>query len=298
VLAVTGANGNLGRRLLRLLADRGHSVRALVRSRTAADTVRALGLAPEPEVCEVDYLDVAAMTRALAGCTQVVHLVGILKATRANSYADAHERTASALAEAAPRNGIGKIVALSIHGADPAEANACLRSRGVADTTLLRAAPDVVILRVPMVLGEGDYASRALAVRARRALGVTLRAASLEQPIYAGDVVAAIVAALGDAVTGRRIIELAGPESLSRRALIERAAGVLGTRTRVVSLPLAPALLAASIVERFTANPPVTRAMLEVLDHDDRVDPGPGARVLGLTLTPLDEALRRVLTDA
>ena len=33
--------------------------------------------------------------------------------------------------------------------------------------------------------------------------------------------------------------------------------------------------------------------MLEVLEHDDRVDPGPACRALGLTLTPLDETLRR-----
>jgi uncharacterized protein YbjT (DUF2867 family) len=295
VLAVTGANGNLGRRLLRALADRGQAVRALVRSRTAGDTLRALGLTPEPEVREVDYLDANSMERALAGCTQLVHLVGILKETRTNRYVDAHERSAATLAEAAARNAIGRVVALSIHGADPASTNACLRSRGAADATLLRAAPAVVVLRVPMVLGEGDYASRALAARARRAFGVSLRAASLEQPVYGGDVVAAIVAALAGGVTGRQVIELAGPESLSRRALTERAAAVLGTRTRVVSLPLAPAFAAAALLERCLANPPVTRAMLEVLDHDDRIDPAPGARALGLTLTPLDETLRRVL---
>jgi uncharacterized protein YbjT (DUF2867 family) len=295
VLAITGANGNLGRRLLRALAARGDSVRALVRSRTAGDSIRALGLAPEREVREVDYLSTDAMTGALAGCTQVVHLVGILKATKTNSYTDAHERTVAVLAEAAARNGVGKVVALSIHGADPAAANACLRSRGAADAILLGAAPAVVVLRVPMVLGEDDYASRALAARARRAIGVTLRAASLEQPIYAGDVVAAIVAALDAGMNGQQVVELAGPESLSRRALTKRAAAVLGTSTRVASLPLRPALALVSLLERFAANPPVTRAMLEVLDHDDRVDPEPGARALGLTLTPLDESLRRVL---
>jgi hypothetical protein len=35
--------------------------------------------------------------------------------------------------------------------------------------------------------------------------------------------------------------------------------------------------------------------MLGVLDHDDRVDPAPACDRLGITLTPLDEALRRCL---
>jgi len=30
-----------------------------------------------------------------------------------------------------------------------------------------------------------------------------------------------------------------------------------------------------------------------VLEHDDHVDPSPACRALGLTLTPLDETLRR-----
>ena len=41
------------------------------------------------------------------------------------------------------------------------------------------------------------------------------------------------------------------------------------------------------------ADPPVTRAMLGVLNHDDDVDPAEPCRRLGLELTPLDETLRR-----
>jgi hypothetical protein len=37
----------------------------------------------------------------------------------------------------------------------------------------------------------------------------------------------------------------------------------------------------------------MTRAMFDVLQHDDRVDPGPACKRLGLALTPLDETLRR-----
>jgi hypothetical protein len=48
-------------------------------------------------------------------------------------------------------------------------------------------------------------------------------------------------------------------------------------------------------LEALLANPPVTPAMLEVLDHDDRVDPGAACRRLGIELTPLDEMLRRCL---
>ena len=40
----------------------------------------------------------------------------------------------------------------------------------------------------------------------------------------------------------------------------------------------------AAVLERFP-NPPLTRAMLGVLDHDDHLDPRDTAEALGLTLT-------------
>ena len=42
-------------------------------------------------------------------------------------------------------------------------------------------------------------------------------------------------------------------------------------------------------------SPPVTRAMLGVLDHDDAVETTKAARKLGLRLTSLDDMLRAVL---
>ena len=119
-----------------------------------------------------------------------------------------------------------------------------------------------------------------------------LRPASLEQPIYAGDAVAALLAAAARS-DGPDLFELAGPESLPRAELIRRAAAVLGRRTRVVGIPLGAGLAAAGLLERLPGDPPVTRTMLGVLDHDDCIDPEPAARALGLALTPLDEMLRR-----
>jgi uncharacterized protein YbjT (DUF2867 family) len=295
MLAVTGANGHLGRRLLAAVAGGGtvEPVRALVRSERAAASARSAGAAVETAL--VDYGDAAALAKALAGCTSVVHLVGILREGAANRYVDAHEASCRALAEAAAQVGIRRIVYLSILGASTDSANACLASKAAAERILLDGPVPAVILRVPMVLGEGDFASRALAARARRGFNVLLRGASLEQPIYAGDVITAILGALADSVASDVVFDLAGPESLSREALVHRAAHVLGRRTRVVSVPLAFGIGAAFLLERLSANPPVTRAMLGVLDHDDRINPEPALKELGVTLTSLDATLGHCL---
>ena len=285
-LVITGANGNLGRRLLAVLAEAG-PVRALVRSREAAARLQAqfepgAGQAPEIEI--VDYLAADAMAQALAGAKAVVHLVGIIKEPRAGAYYQAHEATAQVLAEAARATGVERIVYLSILGAHAGATNRCLASKGGAERILLESDVPTCVLRVPMVLGEGDYASAALANRARRRLSFTFRGASLEQPIYVGDVIHAITLLLAQTPASAQVVDLAGPESLSRSALTRRAAAALGRSTRVISLPLGLGLALAWLLQRLASPPPVTPDMLGVLDHDDAIDPLPAVRGLGMSL--------------
>ena len=219
-----------------------------------------------------------------------MHLFGIIKEVARATYASAHEESTRSLLNAATRAGVRRIVYLSILGASEDSPNACLASKARAESMLLESTISTLVIRVPMVLGEGDYASIALLAKARRSVAFTFRASSLEQPIYAGDVVDAIRAGLGpDGPTG--IIELAGPQSLTRRALIHSASGV-GTRT--VSLPLAFGYALAWLLEHTSSNPPVTPAMLGVLDHDDDVDPVPAVDALGIQLTSVMDTLARV----
>lgn len=296
MILITGANGNLGRRLIAALAGRV-PVRAVVRSERAAAMLES---SPgDLDVRIVDYLDQAAMSDAAQGCSHIVHLVGIIKESAASTFEAAHEGTSRVVAEAAAEAGVANVVYLSILGASPDSANTCLASKGRAEAILMSGATPALILRVPMVLGEGDYATRALARRAHSRVAFQFRAASLEQPIYAGDVLNAVMSGLGlsgAAVSGS--YDLAGPESLSRRALTRRAAEVLGVPAPVViSLPIAMGYLIAGLLETLSANPPVSRAMLGVLDHDDHIDPGPALAALGLSLTPLNQALRLCLVE-
>jgi NADH dehydrogenase len=295
-ILVTGANGQLGRRLLQRLAKQrpGQELRALVRSQRAADALDDLRDETGSRVEIVDYADAARLSEAAAGCGAAVHLVGILKETRSNRYVDAHERAALALASAATSVGLGRIIQLSILGSRPDSPNACLASKGRAEEILLEAPTPALVLRVPMVLGPGDPASRALRRQAEAGTVRLVRGgATREQPIAADDVIAAIVSGLSSADTSDGCLDLAGPESLSHRALVERAAAVLGKSVATRALPLFVARAFAALAERVLSDPPLTRAMLDVLEHDDDIDPGPACARLGISLTSLDETLRR-----
>ena len=286
---ITGANGHLGRRLIVRLRGSCEVV-AAVRSDRAAAMVADSGA----EVRLVDYGDGDSLAGAAAGCEAAVHLAGIIRQTADNRYVDAHEGTVRALMGV---EGIRRIVYVSVIGAERGAPNACLASKAAAESLLLSADASARVLRIPMVLGEGDYASLALGRRASSPLSFTFRAGSVEQPVYAGDVVDAI-AALLERADAPELVELAGPERVTRRELTRRAGRVLGRRTLLVSLPVALGRMLAAMFEALSPDPPMTRAMLGVLDHDDDVDVTSACEALGLELTPLDETLRRCLPSS
>jgi NADH dehydrogenase len=288
-ILVTGANGHLGRALVSL-ATSATGIRAVVRSQRAADQVRATR---DVDVRIVSYTDRAALAEAARGCRAAVHFVGIIKEADGASYRDAHERTCGALAAATADAGLERIVYLSIIGSRPDSANPCLASKGRAEEILLGGSVPACVLRVPMVLGQGDHASFSLRKQARGGRVAMIGGGrSLQQPIDSRDVVRAVRGALDCAVPIDGALDLGGPECLSHRNLVARAAALHGKRLRTFAVPLGLARAAVALLERLSGDPPMTLAMLDVLQHDDRVDTAAACKRLDLELTPLDETLR------
>jgi NADH dehydrogenase len=285
-------------------SDAARPVRAVVRSERAARTLRELPVrdlpeAPGVEIVILDYADVGALSEAAEGCESAVHLVGIIKEGSTSRYAEAHEATSTALSQAAARAGMRRIVYLSILGSHPDSPNACLASKGRAERILLDGVTPALILRVPLVLGPDDFASRALRAQAQSRFVPLLRGGvGREQPIDADDVVAAILSGIARLGLDDVALDLAGPESLSRRELLERTAALHGNRPTVIPIPLRLELAVAGLLEAVVQDPPLTRAMVGVLDHDDVVDAGKACERLGIRLTPLDRTLRRCVGPA
>ena len=311
-IAITGANGHLGLRLIGELCQE-HEVLALVRSDSAAQAIQ--NQYPGAVSCAVvDYTNARSLAGAVKGAETLVHLVGIIKESRDNSFYEAHQATSLALVgmfdqptdsgqdithtqEYSEPFALQHIIYLSLLGVDKHSNNQCFASRAEAEDVLKGAPVPVSILRVPMVLGEGDFASGSLAKKAKKKVCFILRGESLEQPIYAGDVIKAITSRLlkRNEPVESLTIELAGPESLTRKQLTLRASSCFGGDPAVISVPQILIILVAWCLERFAENPPVTRAMLGVLDHDDNIDVKPALAQLKISLTSLDETLSKVL---
>jgi len=279
-------------------------VTALVRSEKAGTALKASieslpsATSDNVSIIQREYVDVLGLQGALANCSEIIHLAGILKESPWSTYKQAHEDTTQALLQATEDATIKRIQYLSIVGSSPDASNACLASKGRAEEMLLSSSIPTLVLQVPMVLGEGDYAAAALNAQAHRGFNFVFDVNARDQPLYAGDVVNALIGGSTLDATFNDRLTLAGPSAVNKRELIKRAAGMLGNDTRVIGLPRALAIGMAKLLERLSKNPPVTEAMMDILHHDDNYDTAPACETLKLNLTSLDDMLERVLLRA
>jgi hypothetical protein len=89
-------------------------------------------------------------------------------------------------------------------------------------------------------------------------------------------------------------LDLVGPVSLPERELVERAAGLLGRRVRVNSIPKGPLSFLLAIRRR-VFGPGLSPDVIEVITANTRLDSQPAASELGIQLTGIDEMIKRSL---
>ena len=291
-VAVTGANGAVGRAILRgapHCAVPLDLVAAVRSERAAADLHPLAGAA---RIVRVSYDDAASLTAAFEGAAAVIHLAGILVEGRGSTYEDANVETTRQVAEAAKRRGVAKLVFVSASGADERSANRYWRTKGAAEAVVRASGVSHTILRVPMLLGRGTEAATALRRRlSHRTVPLPGGGRTLQQPLAVDDLARATLTACDPGVAKDSTLELVGPAAVPGREIVERAARLMAHRVRMVPVPVWPVRLALAVVRRVGVRGFSTDA-LEVLTTDTKLDPAPAARELTIALTSLDDMIR------
>ena len=107
-IAVAGATGYIGARLVPRLLAAGHHVRCLVREPRKLSN-RPWASDPRVEVLAVELDDAAVVERALAGCDVLHYLVHAMRSAGAD-YAERDRSMARTVATAAKAAGVSRIV--------------------------------------------------------------------------------------------------------------------------------------------------------------------------------------------
>jgi NADH dehydrogenase len=233
VLLLTGATGLVGSALLRRLTAAGQPVRCLVRDprRLGPDRVRV-------QIALGDLADPPSFRNALRGVKTVVHLAAAIRDQRAGSIEELNGIATWRMVQAAERAGVEHFVFFSSLGATSHDRTRVLRAKALAERAVLASDLRHTVFAPSIVYAPGD---RLLTFLERLSLLSPLmplsgRGQALYQPIWAEDVADCVMAALARA-DGAGRYELAGPQTLSHREIVEHVLRSANRSRRLVCVP-------------------------------------------------------------
>jgi nucleoside-diphosphate-sugar epimerase len=313
-VALTGASGYTGGRLLAALRNRGDEVSVLVRARSLTDAIRGRA----SKVVEGDLGDESAVDRLVAGQDAVLHVAAVYRTAGHpdDYYREVNVRGTGRLLEAAARHGVRRFVHTStvgVHGhvaSPPADETAPLapgdiyqetkaEAEGLAFEYHRRRGVPVVVVRPGAIYGPGETRLlklfRAIA-RGRYAIVGTGR--TFYHPVYIDDLVAGYQLALDrDRAVGEAFL-VCGPSYVSQRDLAALIAKHTGGRVLPFRIPARPIQWAGDLVEAICVplgiEPPLHRRRVDFWTKSRAFTIEKARRLLGYApKVDLDEGIAR-----
>jgi uncharacterized protein YbjT (DUF2867 family) len=153
-IAVLGATGYIGARLVPRLTEAGWTVRAIGRN---PDKLRGRrwGHNPQVEVVQGDVFDAAGLRDCLTGCQAAFYLVHSMN-PEAGDFSNADRVAAQNMVEAARAAGLERIIYLGGLGEETPGLSHHLRSRHEVGEVLASGPVPVTVLRAAMIIGSGS----------------------------------------------------------------------------------------------------------------------------------------------
>jgi nucleoside-diphosphate-sugar epimerase len=293
-LAITGANGFVGRHLTSFASSQRWEVAGVVRSAAGEEIVRNAGGHP----FMVPALDADTLVPAFSGAAAVVHLAGISAERSGTTYDIANVAGTRAVIEAARRAGVPRIVffsglGLAHYGSARRCTNGYFLAKMACEVELFRSGLEAVCLRPSYIIGAGsELIPGLLAEMAAGEVELVGDGAYRLQPIAVKDVADLVMACAARSDVRHLVVDTGGPEPLSYAAFMERVAASGRRHSRPVDYRLRPVPVEEADRQAATGG---YRGLLpdelDVLLCDEVADARGAEAALGRMLTPLDDAI-------
>ena len=272
--------------------SRGRSVRALARDPGKADQP------PEVDVRGGDAVSGRGLREALEGCRTAYYLIHSMG--RGSGDADFARRDREAavnFGEAAREAGTERVVYLGGLGPTGEDASEHLRSRHEVAELLRQRVPELTYVRAAMIIGQGSASFEMLRhLVTRLPVMITPRwVDTRSQPVAVDDVVRAL-ADVAELEQAAGEVQLGGPEVLTYREMMARAAEVFGRRPpAIVKVPVLSPRLSSYWVSLVTpVETGLVRPLVDGMRSETVVETRPP---VGINERPLgfDDAVRAAL---
>ncbi len=276
LVTVFGGSGFLGRHVVRALAEAGYRVRVAVRHPNLANYLLPMGQVGQIQIVKTNALKPKEVAAAIHGAEAVVNLVGVLYSRGRQSFENLHIKAAETIASTAKTSDARVLVHMSSLGVSPESPSAYARTKATGEWRVREAFPAATILRPSIVFGPEDGFFNRFATMARYLPFLPLVGGGRTkfQPVFAGDVAAAVLKAVADpTLTRGRTYELGGPSVYTFKELMEFILKQTARKRRLIGVPFWLASLEASWLQ-FLPNPPLTPDQVRLLKQDNVMSQG------------------------
>ena len=293
-VTVFGGSGFVGRAIVRALAQEGYQIRVACRRIELAERIKTAGDVGQISILRTNLRIPASVAAAVSGSQAVINASGIAFQRGRQRYEAVHVEGARAIAEAASAAGVQRLVHISGIGADQRNStNRFIRSKVDAEDAIVSGFANATMLRPSVVFGPEDAMFNRMAQIARQApfLPVVGDGSARVQPVYVGDVGAAVVAVLERPDTAKSVFELGGPRVYAYREIAALVLREIDRHKRIVGVPAGLMKIMGFFAE-FLPVPPLTHDQVDLLVTDNVTRPGaPGLAELGIEPTAAEAIL-------
>jgi uncharacterized protein YbjT (DUF2867 family) len=287
---VTGATGFVGRFIVQELVKKGHNAYCLVRERNFLKITRHEQIFPVfGDVTRPETLN-------MKECEAVIHLVAIIRENgiRNITFERLNFQATQNVVDAAMGRGIKRFIHMSALGASPDGLTPYLRTKGRAQQIVEQSGLEHTIFRPSFIFGPGDAVYGRLAKMVRMSpfglFPVFGTGEYRHQPVSVFDVSTAIVRALTDKKTRKRIYDVGGPDILSFNRQLEVIGNSVGRRVRKIHIAMGLSRFMVGLTGWLPFSP-IELDQLKMLTCDNICTEDSFQRDFGSNLIPFEKGL-------
>ena len=238
LVTIFGGSGFLGRYVIRALAAQGWRIRVAVRRPHIAQDLKVIGQVGQVQLYQANLRFPETIKAAMEGADAVVNLVALLYETGAQSFEALHIKAVEDMAKIAADKNITNMVHVSSIGADIDAASEYSQSKGRGEALLRAQCPMADIIRPSVIFGAEDQFFNRFAQMSAISPSLPLIGGgdTKMQPVYVGDVAAAIAQSLTVGSQGQTY-ELGGPRQYSFRELMQLMLSIIDKKRILMPVP-------------------------------------------------------------
>ena len=227
-IAITGANGFIGRNIREFLSHNKTSITSLTRAKHSP-------LKYETNIRYSD-LDQKNLIAKLKNCDALIHLIGQGTQSADVTYEDVNVELTKKIVQLCKNAKIRKIIYISGFGVSKSTTFGYFISKFKAEQEIIRSGLDYTILRASYIIGNNDPLTKNLNKQIKNGSIIIPGSGSYRlQPISVNDVAKVILVSITNKQFSNKIVDLVGPQTITFENFIKK---FIKKRTKIKKIDL------------------------------------------------------------